>query len=188
MGLIDFDNLDKKKKETQGTVIILAGSEFVCKSLLLEEVREQLKPDTTIDWVSDGDWSMIELFMLCLQYTGPCDVYLSSYAFSEQPARILADLKSKGEIKQLHCLIDSRIDTRSAGALQLIQATADRCKLMDTHAKVTVLINKVHQLVIVGSANYTKNERYEAGIVSTIPARVFFHQQWMQYELERTDS
>lgn len=186
MAIIDFSKLDQRTGDSQGTVIAINGLHYVCKTKKLDEVIEQIPHYDFVHWVSHSYWSMHELLLACLQHSGPADVYISSYAFSEQPARLLADLKGRSIIRQLHCLIDSRIDTRSAGALQLIQATANSCKLVATHAKVTVIVNDQHCIAIVGSANYTTNERYEAGFVSTIAQLGNFHKTWIIDELLKT--
>jgi hypothetical protein len=187
MALLDFEKFDKKADESKGTVIDLPGLHYVCKTKKLDEVICRLPYRELIHWVTVGHWSMHELLLACLQFSGPAEVYISSYAFSEQPARLLADLKNNGTITKLHCLIDSRIDVRSAGALQLLKVTADTLKLVMTHAKVTVIENEKHSIAIVGSANYTTNERYEAGFVSMIPELTEFHKAWIVEEIMKTD-
>ena len=185
MALIAFESLDKRISESQGTVIALQGVHYVCKTRKLNEVKKTLPDNDFIHWVSNGDWSMHELLLLCLSITGPANVYISSYAFSEKPARIIADLKNKGHIQELHCLIDSRIDVRSAGAFQLVQGCATTCKLVNTHAKVTVIENETHQIAIVCSANYTTNERYEAGYISKLPELAAFNKEWITDEIAK---
>lgn len=184
---MDLNKIDEQKETSQGSVIALSGLHYVCKTKKLDEVTTALPEFDFIHWVSNGDWSMHELLLACLQHTGDATVYISSYAFSEHPARLIADLKQSGVIQKLYCLIDSRIDTRSAGALQLIQNTADKFVLMDTHAKVTIIKNDRISVCIVCSANYTTNRRYEAGFVSTMPALSLFHEQWMQHELDNAE-
>jgi phosphatidylserine/phosphatidylglycerophosphate/cardiolipin synthase-like enzyme len=153
----------------------------------IESVLNLVESNACIQWVSHAEWSAIDLLIGLLIHTGPANVYLSSYAFSEHPARTLADLKNRQLINELYCLIDSRIDKRSASALTLIRNCATGCKLMNTHAKVTIVENEKTEVVIIGSANYTDNNRYEAGVIIVNPVVVKFHKKWMQHELTRTD-
>src|SRR4051812_21921126 len=100
---------------------------------------------------------MHELLLEILNITGPAVVHISSYAMGETPARILSQLKNTGMIQKLFCVLDSRIDVRTAGSFQLIKAISDKCALVETHAKVTVIRNETWCLAVIGSANYTEN-------------------------------
>jgi sugar-specific transcriptional regulator TrmB len=146
----------------------------------LSEMSELFFKHGTIHWVSNGDWSAIDLLLMVLSFSeAPAIVTLSSYAFSERPARIIADLISRGKIRELHCIIDSRVDVRSASAFNLIQSAATQCVLVDTHAKVTVIEMGEMCYSIIGSANYTSNTRYEAGLISREPDIGLFHKKWI---------
>ncbi|RYE02392.1 MAG: hypothetical protein EOP50_00180 [Sphingobacteriales bacterium] len=152
----------------------------------LHQVLGLLDTTSTIHWVSDGDWSMHQLLEELLMRMGPSEALISSYAFSELPARKLADLKASGAITRLSCIIDSRVDVRSASALSILTNVSDRLKLCQTHAKVTILRNSVGAVaIVIGSANYTTNKRYEAGLLSTDPEVAGFHAKWIEDELLR---
>jgi len=149
----------------------------------LKGVLELLGQHNHIHWHNGGKWSMIDLLMGCIKYTGECAITLSSYAFSEKPARLVCDLRQQGVITNLRCLIDSRVDTRSASALTLLQNSCDVCTLTDTHAKVTLLHHAGGFLTITGSANYTTNKRLEAGIITSDSAAYHFHLNWLEYAM-----
>jgi hypothetical protein len=150
----------------------------------LGAVLDKIASDKTVHWVSGGAWSAIDLFMGIIAKTGTAMVWISSYAFSEKPARTIADLVHDGTIEKLECIIDSRVDTRSASALTLIQNCSKRCVLLDTHAKVTLITNGTDYYTIVGSANYTTNKRWEAGIVCMDKDTFNFHLKWMQHAMD----
>jgi hypothetical protein len=184
--LIDFNKIDKQREESMTHYLIhLAGNEYQVPAEL-KSLRDNLQQHDLIHWVSDGKWSVIELFQILMEAAGPSDVYISSYAFSEIPARVIAEFKAKQIIKNLYCVVDSRIDVRSASALTLIQSCATKCKLLDTHAKVTVIENEKQSYTIVGSANYTTNNRYEAGFISCNKETADFHKKWISNELANT--
>lgn len=149
-------------------------------SAKLQEVINQVDHGRSVHWVSRGDWSMHQLLQALLLKTGPADVWISSYAFSELPARTVCDLKAAGVIKKLVCIIDSRVDVRSASALAMLRNAADSLKLLDTHAKVTVIKNEEWFLVVAGSANYTTNKRFEAGFICGEASVCSFHKSWIE--------
>lgn len=160
----------------QGDIIAPSGEK-------LSELINLVDHGRTLTWMSAGDWSMHHMLEALLNKTGPADVWISTYAFSERPARLVSVLKNAGTIKNLFCLIDSRVDVRAPSALAMMRNNCDRLKLCATHAKVTVIKNDHWFLVVVGSANYTTNKRIEAGFISTDSAIVSFHQKWIINEL-----
>jgi len=165
---IDFTLYEKEKKEkVSGGLLHASLKQAMSNDETLQSVIALIEPFTNIFWVSNGDWSMHELLLELLNITGPAVVHISSYAMGETPARIIAQLKNTGMIKSLHCVLDSRIDVRTAGSFQLMKAISDEIVLVDTHAKVTVIKNDAWNIAVIGSANYTENKRYESGIIST---------------------
>lgn len=172
--------------DENSSLITIAGNEFPV-SRKLTDVMAQLAPGKLVQWVSNGDWSMHELLLAMLEKTGPATVHISSYAFSEKPARIIAGLVHSRVISSLYCIIDSRVDTRSASALSLLQGCAYSCKLLATHAKVTVVANNSCQLVAIGSANYTENHRYEAGVLLEDFHSAIYHQNWITHAIAGMD-
>lgn len=177
--LFDIPKDKPLERETSGGAAPFQGDQAFPNGRKLEDVLELVKSGQLVHWVSDGDWSMHDLLLGLLGITGPARVYLSSYAFSEYPARLMADLMSRKMILELHCLIDTRIDVRSASALNIIRNTATKLQLVKTHAKVTVVESESVKLVAIGSANYTTNKRYECGVVIVDPTAADFHKKWM---------
>ncbi len=188
--MMDIFSKPNYQKETEADAevmhyLVQVGNLSYPVNRKLQAVLQKVEPEKLVHWVSGGAWSMIDLFMAVLAKSGKSEVFISSYAFSEKPARIIADMVHDGQISSLHCLIDSRVDTRSASALTLIQNCAKKCVLLDTHAKVTLITNGKEYYSIVGSANYTTNRRWETGFVTMDPDTFFFHQNWMQHAMER---
>jgi hypothetical protein len=181
---IDFTLFAKAQPVVLGGGVLSADQRSMLsdRALVIDVVR--MTDEGTVYWVSNGDWSMHELLMALLDKTGPAKVYISSYAMGETPSRMLAQLKESGAITQLYCVLDNRVDVRTAGSLQLIQGIADKYALISTHAKVTVVENQRYRLVVIGSSNYTENERFEAGVISNDPQVVDLHIRWIDYALE----
>lgn len=181
MRRIDFDMFKAEAKPVFGGGLLSAG----CRQLLsnneqLADVLSKVSAGALIYWVSDDDWSMHELLTGLLDITGPADVWISSFAFGELQARIISQLKDAGMITNLYCVLDNRVDTRTAGSLQLMRTICTKLALIDTHAKVTVIKNDHWQLAVIGSANYTRNRRYESGIISLDPDAVGMQLRWME--------
>lgn len=151
----------------------------------LDEVLELVPKSSCVHWVSEGSWNMHDLLIALLTITGPADVYLSSYGFSEYPAQLIAEHKERGIIKKLYCLIDKRINGKNPVDLGIILGVATKIKLVNTHAMVTVIENKKHMLAVIGSANYTNNNRYEAGVIITDGGAAAFHKNWMKNEIDK---
>ncbi len=170
----------KKEERVAGGVMFGALNDVMSEDLTLKSVIQSIQPGNNIFWVSDGKWSMHELLLELLNITGAGDVFISSYAMSETPARILTQLKNSGIIKTLHCVLDNRVDVRSAGSHQLMMAMCNRLVLVKTHAKVTVIVNDQWKLAVIGSANYTENERYEAGVITLNNDAVDLQLRWME--------
>jgi len=135
---------------------------------------------TTVHFVNKGYWDMHELLMMLLDLTGPAHLAFSSYAISETAARAFAALKESGQLLSITAVIDNRSDTRSAGSLQLLRGVCDRLTLCACHAKVSLLYNDYAEMTVMGSANYTENKRYEAGMISSVGDTRLFHQKWME--------
>ncbi len=173
---------------TAGGSIPAHATQGLPGSYKLNDLLASITNNSCIHWLSEGDWSMHDLLQSILQLAGPSNVYLSSYAFSEYPARLIADLKDRNIIQDLYCVIDDRLDVRSASALNIIRNVATKCKLLKTHAKVTVIESIDYNITVVGSANYTTNKRFESGIVTTEISIAAFHKSWILNAIEKNDT
>lgn len=131
-------------------------------------------------YYSDGAWSLHQLLIGLLSISGNANVYISSFAMSETAVRTISALQESGAIKSLHCVIDNRVETRSAGSLQLLKSISTRIALRACHAKVTLLYGEKCNIAIIGSANYTENKRMEVGFVSKNKETCDFHKQWTE--------
>jgi gamma-glutamylcyclotransferase (GGCT)/AIG2-like uncharacterized protein YtfP len=158
---------------------------LVPSGMELEDILAMVSPGKCVLWLTNGNWGMHDMLTSLLGKTGPANVFISSYAFSEYPAMIIQDMKVKGTIRELHCLFDKRLDVRSTGALNTMRKVATRIQLVHTHAKVTVIENDQHLIAVVGSANYTSNKRYESGVILTDRDAALFHKKWILEAFER---
>lgn len=177
---IDFGMFENEKPAPISSGLLIGDTiTLMPQSTSLAETIALVAPNATVLWVSESEWCMHELLVALLSITGAAEVTISSYAMSETPTRIISKLKDSGMITKLSMLLDNRVDVRSAGSFQLCQSICDRIKLIKTHAKVTVITNAKWQLAVIGSANYTDNERYESGVIIANATAVDMQLLWM---------
>ena len=61
-----------------------------------------------------------------------------------------------------------------------MKAICKSLALVKTHAKVTVVLNETWKLAVIGSANYTENERYESGVITLNNDVVDMQLNWIE--------
>jgi hypothetical protein len=152
----------------------------------IAECFDGFQPNKTFKFFSDGAWSMHHLVQYFLEQTGPADLTICTWTLTEEPARILLNLKELGLIKSLTCLFDYRIQDRSPKSFQLIEGLADSIKLTKAHAKVAAIINDDFGVSIVGSANFSRNRRIEAGTIFTSREAALFDHKWINHYVNDT--
>lgn len=128
-----------------------------------------LKKDAFLPYFTDGSWSLYQLLEYVLEQTGSADVYLSAFSLNEDSVRSFVNLKDEGQIKTLSCLLNDQIVRFKTDMLIFVTRTADAVFLAPCHAKLIIIENKEWQLMIIGSANFNRNLRYECGSICTIP-------------------
>ncbi len=182
---IDFDAYKEEKPKPPDTGLLIRDVQnLMPNSFQLSSILALISKQSTLYWVNNGEWNMHDMLVGLLSITGPGEVSMCTYATSETAARTLARLKASGMITKLNILIDHRVEVRSANSLQLLTATADQLMLKPAHAKVTIIQNANWDLVVIGSANYTENKRYEVGIISTHLDAVAFNLNWFNNSIK----
>ncbi len=131
----------------------------------IEKVICKLTEGTVLRYVTEGQWSMVELIKYAVLQTGePCEVYLTSWALSEDAVETLFALHQKGLITGLYCVFDYKIRDNKAKPLQFLSSFATY-SLTKIHAKVSVILGKTVGYSIHSSANLTANDRIETGTI-----------------------
>jgi len=179
--LLDVAGLCAAQDEANKPIYNIAGQDTGCNFLAagIDVIVELIRHGQTAHYVTEGAWSHWQLIDALINYLGTCSMLASSYAMSENAVRMLSGLKDSGKLKNLQCVIDNRIETRTAGSLQLLRNVADRLCLTACHAKVTVLFNDQVMISVIGSANYTENKRIEVGMVTTDNVVAQIHSDWI---------
>lgn len=185
---IDLNNFSSKENKLPTGLLNDGAKELLPQNEALGSVLNILKKDAIIYWHSNGEWSMHELLVGLLSYTGKADLYISSYAFCEKAARTITQLRNANQVGNIHLLLDSRINERSPNSFQILKSIATVIKLTMTHAKVTVLKNETYCIACIGSANYTENKRHESGIITTFEIGANMQLNWINKALYESNS
>jgi hypothetical protein len=134
----------------------------------------------TLHFCTQGRWSAHELLAKILQLTGSAEVCLTSWALTEEPVRMLVQMQQQNIITEMFLVTDKRIKVHNPNAYQLAVANFPNMLLADIHAKVMTIVNDKYKVNVVTSANFTKNKRFEAGVISECPVSTEFHRQWIK--------
>jgi hypothetical protein len=137
-------------------------------SVLVKEVDVivgNIVPGQNCYFVSDGGLSLDQVVVGILEKFGKMDMSLSTWTIKETQLQVIQRLKSTGQLGQCLGIFDHRIQDSNPKDFQFLTQIFDRFGLVKTHAKVTVLSNEILSFTILGSANWSKNPRLEAGVI-----------------------
>ena len=192
MSLFSAEELSRRKQSRpkSGSVPALGSSLLVIgkSNEKLHQVFGQVTQDQSVHYASLGDWSTHDLLFFLLEQTGPARVYFTTWAISEYAIRQLYLFIEHGLITELKGIFDYRNGIRKPAELQFLQKITTDIKAAKCHAKVTVIENDHWGISVVGSANYTRNPRIEAGVLCTDKSVADFHRNWILNELSNTSA
>lgn len=186
-----FDLTANKPKHAKKTASALRAGSYtrflLGKSLkALKTAIGTVQAGECIPYATGGQWSLHELIEYLLRQIGPSEVWLTTWALSENPVRCLANLKDEGLISALHCLFDHRIRNNAVGPLHMLTETADTYGFTKVHAKAAVMIpeNDV-PFTILTSANLTNNKRIEVGTIIRNAECAEYNKDWIEKEINQ---
>jgi len=192
MSLFLAQDLGKKKQDSpKSGSVAFSGSniQIIGKAnQKLHQVFGKVADGQSIHYASLGDWSTHDLLFFLLEQTGPARVYFTTWAISEYAIRQLYQFIEQGLILELKGIFDYRNGIRKPAELQFLQKITTDIKAAKCHAKVTVVENDLWGISVVGSANYTRNPRIEAGVLCCDKTVSAFHRDWILKELSNTSA
>ena len=161
--------LSKRDKNKSPVFSAEVGMEYFysspnSKAELLETIGK-LEPGKCKFTFAHNKWSNHELLAYLLEQTGPAEVFITSWSITEAPMQKLTALVESGHITSLRCLFSDRVPVMSPNAHQVMTFNKIDIKLGKCHAKIIAIRNKDWGVVAIGSANFTNNPRWEAGVV-----------------------
>ena len=192
MSLFSTEDLTKKKPDRpKSGSIPFTGSNLLTIGKANEKLHQvfgKVIDGQSVHYASLGDWSTHDLLFFLLEQTGPAKVYFTTWAISEYAIRQLYQFIEHGLILELKGIFDYRNGIRKPAELQFLQKITTDIKAAKCHAKVTVIENDNWGISVVGSANYTRNPRIEAGVLCCDKTVAAFHRDWILNELSNTSA
>jgi len=126
----------------------------------------QLQNGKTTHYYSYGNFNLVRLLIHLLKQTGPANVFMTSYSFSQTSIEQLLNHRQKGNILSFRVIIDNRVKTMSPIPFQMLSTAFDyRCSSI--HAKVALVWNDNWNISVVTSQNATDNPKLERGTIFT---------------------
>ena len=150
-----------------------------------QDVIGKVRMGDNIHFVSAGEWSSHDVMVHLLNQTGPADIYIATWSFTEIAARIILKQIEEKMIRNIYLLLDWRVKVRTPEVLGLLKFNISTIRLTQCHAKVTAIVNDNWGVAVVGSANYTNNPRIEAGVISCDQDLAEFHKKWISDCIDR---
>jgi hypothetical protein len=179
--LFTFDDITNI--EEKNWIAIENTAELCCTNL--EEIIEQIGENKVIVFNTKGKFSLYNLVEHLIEnLPGESTIRFTTYGLSEPGVRKLANLKYKGKLAEIYCLLDYRIAQRQPKAFKLISAIATKIAYQESHAKITVIENPYLSITIIGSQNWTRNTKHEAGAVICSKLITDFYKNYINAHLD----
>jgi hypothetical protein len=126
----------------------------------------QLQKGKTTHYYSYGNFNLVRLLIHLIKQTGPANVFMTSYSFSQTSIEQLLNHRQKGNILSFRVIVDNRVKTMSPIPFQMLSTAFDyRCTSI--HAKVALIWNDNWNISVVTSQNATDNPKLERGTIFT---------------------
>jgi hypothetical protein len=136
------------------------------KSKALIKSIGQLQNGRTTHYYSYGNFNLVRLLIHLLKQTGPANIFMTSYSFSQASIEQLLNYRQKGLITSFRVIVDNRVKTMSPIPFQMLSTAFDyRCTSI--HAKVALIWNDNWHISVVTSQNATDNPKMERGTIFT---------------------
>lgn len=169
---------DFEINQDKNFILVDSVAEKCCDNLI--EIVNSIEKNNVIAFNSKGKFSLYNLVENAAEKLGgTSEISIETYGLSEPAIRKLANMKFKGQLVKLNCVLDYRIQQRQPKAFKLISSIADEIGYNESHAKITVIENPKFNLVIVGSQNWTRNTKHEAGVILCIAPVAEFYKKYI---------
>ena len=160
---------EKNPKGQEAAVLNLDGEENLLRAdidqNLIKSIGELVQGKTT-HYYSWGNFNLVRVILSILKQTGPANVFMTSYSFSQKSIESLNLHIRKGNILSFRVIVDNRVKSMSPLPFQMIMDSFDyRC--CSIHAKIALIWNDHWSVTILTSQNATDNPKMERGAIYT---------------------
>lgn len=179
--MINFSILNEIQEDTDKAPFTAIEAMDTCYSEgNCREIVSCLNSSTDVHFVSNGNFSLHDIVNECVARLGKVHTMtLSTFSFTELPARMIGNWMEEGKVNKLYALLDVRSKANYPGVFQQLGQLAEALAIVPVHAKVTILESEHETITIIGSANWTTNPRYEVGQITTNKQTAAFHKAWI---------
>lgn len=146
----------------------------------IEKFIPKMKSGENRLFFSDGSWSNYELMEFLLDLSGPALVGFTTWSISEVAITRMNEWVNCGKIIDLYSVLDVGIRNRKPHIYQQAISTFKNIKLTQCHAKVLAIVSPDFSFLVLGSANFTKNPRKEAGVIICSRESADFSFNWIK--------
>lgn len=142
--------------------------------------------DRDVFFITNGEFSLHNLVEKISSNIGEMQaMYLSSFAFTEVPTRVIGELKNKFPEMDLFIIADVRAKANYEGVFQQLRIMTPHIAIVPCHAKITILQGSNKTISIIGSANWTTNKRIEVGWISHIQELADINKIFIQTQIKK---
>lgn len=139
--------------------------------------------ENDIEIISKGAFSMHQLVKYIVSILPqPCNIYATTWATSETVVSTLISMKEQGMIDNCFFLFDHRVMRYRPNAYLLFEKNF-KCKILSIHAKICVIQSKDISVRIVGSGNWTRNDKIEVYSISSNEKTCNYYKKYITDEL-----
>lgn len=180
--MIDFSILNTVEEQAMPNALYEAMAQMQSHALRgrVDDVVNMISAEHDVHFVTNGEFSLHELAEAIVNRYGSAQrIILSTFSFTELPARTLARLKDEGKVGQVFALVDVRARANYPGVFQQLDIICDALASVPVHAKVTIFEYDNYCITLTGSANWTTNRRYEIGHITLRSQDANFHKNWI---------
>jgi len=136
------------------------------RNCIITKTIGDIIPGRNIHFYSWANFNLVKLILYVLKQTGPAEILMTSYSFSQKSIESLNYYKASGLITGIKIMLDNRVRVMSPKPFQMLCKSFDyRCT--SVHAKVALIWNDKWNITIVTSQNATDNPKLERGIIFT---------------------
>ena len=157
--LFSFDSLEESSTKN----FIEVKDKPLSEGSSLEEISKMLVDRGVICFNSFGKFSLYHLVEMIVFEAEMSDLYFTTFGLAEPAVRRIANMKFRAKLDKVYAQLDPRIELRQPNAFKMITSIAE-VGFMVSHAKITVIDNE-NPITIIGSQNWTRNTKDEAGVI-----------------------
>jgi hypothetical protein len=126
-----------------------------------------IEPERHYHFFTWGRWSMHDLLLYLLSFSGPAKVTITSFSLSDITIRLFANATIAGYIKQIDLLLNTAVKRNKTDLLLFAGNVVNKIGLANTHMKIIIIQSDKLSIAVNQSANSTINPAYEAGVICT---------------------